>query len=234
MVQDMQDSHPPVAIKDFGRWKKGDRPGWPILNIDGVCGASGKTPAVFGWRPEMDQADKPPRTWKCLVADSSKKQSNLRRTMSMHNLGRDRLKAHEPRGDHQDDYGFVDASRPSIPSQAYMAASGNSTNVTSTVASTTSTAPFPTQLVHQNPNALTKLRQHVLTRTTFSKTRKTDEEVETQSASILVPRPHLLKKSKSTNTLRLPPREETKKPGYCENCRYKFDDFSKVGDLYFD
>lgn len=28
--------------------------------------------------------------------------------------------------------------------------------------------------------------------------------------------------------VRLPPREETKKPGYCENCRNKFDDFATV------
>jgi len=28
--------------------------------------------------------------------------------------------------------------------------------------------------------------------------------------------------------VRLPPREENKKPGYCENCRVKFDDFSEV------
>lgn len=30
------------------------------------------------------------------------------------------------------------------------------------------------------------------------------------------------------NTVRLPVREESKKPGYCENCRMKFDDFSQV------
>lgn len=31
--------------------------------------------------------------------------------------------------------------------------------------------------------------------------------------------------------VRLPPREETKKPGYCENCRNKFDDFGAVRPL---
>lgn len=30
------------------------------------------------------------------------------------------------------------------------------------------------------------------------------------------------------STVRLPAREENKKPGYCENCRIKFDDFSQV------
>ncbi|KAG6369670.1 DBF zinc finger-domain-containing protein [Boletus reticuloceps] len=35
----------------------------------------------------------------------------------------------------------------------------------------------------------------------------------------------LLRKSRSTNTLRLPKRDEGSKPGYCESCRVKFDDF---------
>jgi len=35
-----------------------------------------------------------------------------------------------------------------------------------------------------------------------------------------------LRKSKSTNTLRLPKRDEGSKPGYCESCRVKFDDFA--------
>ena len=36
------------------------------------------------------------------------------------------------------------------------------------------------------------------------------------------------------STVRLPPREENKKPGYCENCRIKFDDFSEVRPLIHD
>jgi hypothetical protein len=38
----------------------------------------------------------------------------------------------------------------------------------------------------------------------------------------------MLRKSRSTNTLRLPKREEGCKPGYCESCRTKFDDFKSV------
>jgi regulatory subunit for Cdc7p protein kinase len=41
-------------------------------------------------------------------------------------------------------------------------------------------------------------------------------------------RPNVLRKSRSTNTLRLPKREEGKKPGYCESCRIRFDDFKLV------
>ena len=37
-----------------------------------------------------------------------------------------------------------------------------------------------------------------------------------------------LRKSKSTNTLKLPKRDEASKPGYCESCRQKFEDFREV------
>jgi len=44
-----------------------------------------------------------------------------------------------------------------------------------------------------------------------------------------VPQRHaVLKKSKSTTTIKLPKREEGSKPGYCESCRSKFNDFREV------
>jgi len=81
------------------------------------------------------------------------------------------------------------------------------------------------------------LHQQVLTNRTFGK-QGTASTSAHQKENIPLPnametdmkiseRPHVIKKSKSTNTLRLPPREETKKPGYCENCRSKFEDYSK-------
>lgn len=41
-------------------------------------------------------------------------------------------------------------------------------------------------------------------------------------------RQRILRKSRSTNTMRLPKRDETSKPGYCESCRQKFPDFKEV------
>ena len=38
----------------------------------------------------------------------------------------------------------------------------------------------------------------------------------------------ILRKSRSANTLRLPKREEGRKPGYCESCRVKFEIFKSV------
>ena len=45
---------------------------------------------------------------------------------------------------------------------------------------------------------------------------------------VLPERAHVLRKSKSTNTMRLPKREEGAKPGYCESCRVKFENFKDV------
>ncbi|KAG8736490.1 hypothetical protein FRC12_017575 [Ceratobasidium sp. 428] len=44
-----------------------------------------------------------------------------------------------------------------------------------------------------------------------------------------MPPPRVIRKAKSTNTLavKLQVREERKKPGYCENCRTRFEDFDQ-------
>lgn len=46
-------------------------------------------------------------------------------------------------------------------------------------------------------------------------------------------RAKFLRKSKSTNTLKLPKRDEATKPGYCECCRLKFEDFRNVRPRLF-
>lgn len=144
------------------------------------------------------------------------------------------------------------ASRPSIPSMAsfasiasglpsqgaYIAASGNSAMITSNLNSMTSA----TGVIRPDaPAALGKrlLQQQVFTNRAYGKLPAESVSKENLAPAATVdedasgslcppPRPNVIKKSKSTNTLRLPPREETKKPGYCENCRSKFDDFAKV------
>ncbi|KAF5370611.1 hypothetical protein D9758_002074 [Tetrapyrgos nigripes] len=103
---------------------------------------------------------------------------------------------------------------------AYMAASGNSVTITSATG-TTSTSNNP--LRRQLPSALRMLaNQEVLT----------SRKAGGQKASLMGPPPvperhAILKKSKSTNTLRLSKREEGSKPGYCESCRVRFDDFKQ-------
>ncbi len=116
----------------------------------------------------------------------------------------------------------------------YMAASGNSITITST-AGTTSTSGLSTRGAMQMPLALReRLQQQIVTSRkvgSFNNTGQKGNEKDYKGGMgppSGIPERKLLRKSKSTNTMKLPKREETTKPGYCECCRMKFDDFQKV------
>jgi regulatory subunit for Cdc7p protein kinase len=164
---------------------------------------------------------------------------DLRRSMSMNNLRRratfPATHPHEdPLLDLNRDDDFRDSTNPSgyLASGVgggYMAASGNSVGITSTTG-TTSTAGYALRNV-QLPAALSgRMKQEVVTSRKFplAATGK-EHKVALMGPPTVVPeRQPMLKKSRSTNTLKLPKREEGSKPGYCESCRVKFDDFSNV------
>lgn len=118
----------------------------------------------------------------------------------------------------------------SANASGYIAASGNSVGITSTTG-TTSTSGRLGRNVPLSNSLTQSLQQHVVT------SRKPPSKVKADNVDApgaMGPPTHLpikqpiLKKSKSTNTLKLPKREEGVKPGYCESCRIKFDDFSTV------
>ncbi|KAG5340665.1 hypothetical protein C0989_000815 [Termitomyces sp. Mn162] len=109
----------------------------------------------------------------------------------------------------------------------YMAASGNSVGITSNTG-TTSTTGYTSR--SQPPSALNGRLKHIVTSRKFPLT-AADKENKAPSMgppSIIPERQPLLRKSRSTNTLKLPKREEGSKPGYCESCRTKFNDFKEV------
>ncbi|KAJ3564328.1 hypothetical protein NP233_g8367 [Leucocoprinus birnbaumii] len=106
----------------------------------------------------------------------------------------------------------------------YMAASGNSVGITSTTG-TTSTANYTSRNLQIPSNLTGRMRQEIVMR-------RVPQEKVVQAVAMAppaqVPQRHsVLKKSKSTNTLKLPKREEGSKPGYCESCRAKFEDFQE-------
>ena len=110
----------------------------------------------------------------------------------------------------------------------YVAASGNSVSITST-ACATSTAGYPLRNA-QLPSALTsRMKQQVLTSRRICRPADRNQDGPDKLMGPPEKLPHTgLRKSKSTNTLRLPKRDEGSKPGYCESCRVKFDDFTTV------
>lgn len=156
------------------------------------------------------------------------KQHDLRRSVSMSNLRR-RASFHdagvEGFVDLDADIGDAESANASgyLASGAYMAASGNSVNITSATG-TTSTAGHTIRSLHLPVGLRGRLQQQIVTSRRFINPTEGKENMMGPPPTIPT-RIHALRKSRSTNTMRLPKREEGMKPGYCECCRVKFEDF---------
>lgn len=176
----------------------------------------------------------------------------LRRTASLHDIGR-AMSVH-PAGRQ------TSQSQSKQPQRAvrgadreYNAASGNSVTITSHVNSTTSYAHGVGYDLGPGARQLEKrLHQQVLTRAaaagSVSASGAGSAAIMTRKSSVsTMQSQRVLRRAKSTNALRarglghrgpgakarLPSREEVKKPGYCENCRVRFDDFNKVRPVVY-
>lgn len=159
----------------------------------------------------------------------------LRRTVSMHNIRR-RVSMGDacPEGyvDLDADFeGDADSAAASgyLGSGTYVAASGNSVGITSTTG-TTSTAGLSLRSLHLPPSLRGKLQQQIITSRKAPQIAPTGGKDNVMGPPPIIPdRPQrLLRKSRSTNTMRLPKRDEGQKPGYCESCRVKFEHFPDV------
>ncbi|KAH8995611.1 hypothetical protein EDB92DRAFT_1968756 [Lactarius akahatsu] len=169
----------------------------------------------------------------------AKKAGDLRRSVSMVNLHR-RLPVGEDNRTAQDlvdldaEAGdtFESANASGYLASGYMAASGNSMTITSTTG-TTSTSGLSVRGTLQMPHALReRLQQQILMSRKVGLGNNTGQKENDGNNGEMgppsaIPERKILRKSKSTNTMKLPKREETTKPGYCECCRMKFDDFQK-------
>lgn len=171
----------------------------------------------------------------------------LRRTASMHDIGRTMSVHHVGR-----QTSLSRSKGPQKPlrgaNREYNAASGNSVTITSHVNSTTSYAFGGGYDLGPGARQIEKrLHQQVLTRAaaagSVSASGGGSMAAMTRKSSVSITESQrVLRRAKSTNALRarglrnkgsgakarLPSREEVKKPGYCENCRLRFDDFNKA------
>ncbi|KAG6915398.1 hypothetical protein DXG01_011717 [Tephrocybe rancida] len=165
----------------------------------------------------------------------AKRTGDLRRSASMNNLHRRATFPHkyndecllDPDADCENlDSAIASGFLVSVSGTAgYMAASGNSVGITSTTG-TTSTAGYTSR--SQMPT-LTGRMKHIVTSRKFPPA-AADKENKVPSMgppSVIPERQRMLRKSRSTNTLKLPKREEGSKPGYCESCRMKFENFKE-------
>lgn len=165
---------------------------------------------------------------------------DLRRSMSMVQLKRKTSMGAGMEGlDVGYDEGEVDMTESAnasgyFASGAYMAASGNSVVITSTTGTTSTT--FSTggsfKGVAQLPaNLRERIQQQIVTSRKVNPTAEEQSRLSrkgTMGPPEAIPQRQTLRKSKSTNTFKPPKREETTKPGYCENCREKFPNFADV------
>ncbi|KAI0319190.1 Dfp1/Him1, central region-domain-containing protein [Amylostereum chailletii] len=152
---------------------------------------------------------------------------DLRRSISMVNLRRRFSNAADAPNDILEfDQDIMDSANASgyLASQ-YVAASGNSVSITSTTG-TTSTAGRSLRSTQLPAVLRGKQQQEVITSRRVGITDKGKSKVPGEMGPPAgIPERKLLRKSKSTNTMRLPKRDEGAKPGYCENCRQRYDDF---------
>ncbi|KAF8070270.1 Dfp1/Him1, central region-domain-containing protein [Lyophyllum atratum] len=163
----------------------------------------------------------------------AKRAGDLRRCVSMNNLHRRAAFPTTPHDEYLVDPDGIGENLDSAIASGflasgtagYMAASGNSVGITSTTG-TTSTAGYTSRASHL-PSALSGRMKHIVTSRKFpsAQTDKENKPPLMGPPSVVPERQSLLRKSRSTTTLKLPKREEGIKPGYCESCRIKFDDF---------
>ena len=172
----------------------------------------------------------------------ARKTGDLRRSVSMNNLHRQATNAEmedfiDLDADFPDTQASANASGYLASTSAYIAASGNSVGITSTTG-TTSAGGGALRALDLPANLRGRIQQQVVTSRKVSALVAGKDNSSRQPGAMGPPdsipdRPNaLLRKSRSTNTLRLPRRDEGSKPGYCESCRVKFDDFEYVSLLF--
>lgn len=253
LVEDLRQELATIAVHEYVLPKgKSEvvKPPWPVLH----CHPKSRGPFVAfdekerkRWNKlqDFEKKQENERTKQLVITTRRKveaqlhalKAGDLRRSVSMNNLQRRAFEAETCEGEERvvefEDGDNIDSANASgyLASGAglgYMAASGNSVGITSTTG-TTSTAHYSTRNM-QLPSALScRIKQQIITSRKFPSKTSVIHKANTMGPPTSVPERHpLLRKSRSTNTLRLPKREEGSKPGYCESCRMKFDDFKAV------
>jgi regulatory subunit for Cdc7p protein kinase len=169
-----------------------------------------------------------------IQAQQDGRPNELRRTVSLSSLWREDSLADITTADGDAAAAFESAHASGyLASGTYVAASGNSVSVASTTGTTSTIGSLSGRQLP--PSLRDKLQHEVVTK---RKVAVADGDAPTRNESMGPPaaipdrRVTLLRKSRSTNTLRLPKRQEGTKPGFCESCRVKFEDFAYVREVF--
>lgn len=250
MVEDLRSQLATVAVQEYiipkGRDAANARVPWPVLH----CHPHARGPFLPFDEKEKKRWEKTQRLEQQQAGEREEKEQDkamrveamkrkaearllvcnqtgdLRRSASMNNMHR-RVKLEEQLIDLDGDVADSTNASGYLP-RGYVAASGNSVGITSTTG-TTSTAGLSFRTATLPPSL--RGRPEVITSRKFPTAQA--KNVEMGPPSAVPERRPTLKKSRSTNTMRLPKRDEGSKPGYCECCRMKFDDFTAVCSILF-
>jgi regulatory subunit for Cdc7p protein kinase len=258
LVEDILGELAPIAIMEYpGQVRSAEKdkpPTYPVLYMD----PRARSPFVRYDKKEAQKLEKLEANEKLKEIEREKHRSKvkellkrqheemrrrektLRRCASMGDLGR-RAVTHtdfkdlgsetsgngaglcdvKPAGDKDDSHqqiasGFAPSTTGPATGHGYLAASGNSVAITSTATTSFAQRGINARLP---PNLRERLGRQVIT------SRRLEGAGGKENTNPFEAR---LRKAKSTTTMRLPAREESKKPGYCEACRIKFEDFTEV------
>ncbi|KZT40823.1 hypothetical protein SISSUDRAFT_1060026 [Sistotremastrum suecicum HHB10207 ss-3] len=206
LVEDMTGQFAPIASKEYPTEKKNGKVvgDWPVLYLD----PRSRSPFIQynekeeRKRQKAEKAEQERRTREAIQRKHKalqRQKMNLRRSMSMANIAK--------KQEEFDELPPLNADSGSQAASGYIAASGNSVAVASTTGTTSTMG-----LIGRGSSLPAALKGQI--------------RAEVPVARNLADVPHrVLRKSKSTNTMRLPRREEDSKPGFCESCRHKFECF---------
>ncbi|GAA5968426.1 hypothetical protein JCM8115_006382 [Rhodotorula mucilaginosa] len=255
-VEDSTGEHRPVVIKEYDKPKKHEDPSWPILwgGVEGRSGFYHYDgPELTYERRQPPAPPAPAATAPTATTATRTVAPNLRRAVSLQNVTRQQQLIYEQC---RRDGAACAEREMNRRGGSYIAASGNSQIITSNIASATSTAARSgaAQASRNGANPYVDKRLAVLSNRNVSVSgggllgSAASASGGTASGGVAgatrnrvaalkqTERPAGgLKRSVSVDAGLNPPRfaaaapvqrEEVKKPGYCENCRIKYDDFS--------
>lgn len=221
LVEDSTGEHRPIVTKEYERPRRHEDPSWPVL-WGGIEGRGGfyhyNKPITYERRIPPPPAAAAPAPKAAgghahAAARAVDGPPNLRRALSLQAINNKTAKQ-----------GLVD---PLISGgkgkDTYIAASGNSQTITSTMATSTRSGA-PSRLGGAGP--IVDKRLAVLSQRTVPSMAGAGGKG--GRASMLGKLKRSVSVDAGLNTKAPPPRDEPKKPGYCENCRVKYDDFKEV------
>ncbi|GAA5984252.1 hypothetical protein JCM5350_002880 [Sporobolomyces pararoseus] len=239
LVEDSTGEHRPIVIQEYDKPRKHEDPTWPVLygGIEGRSGFYKYEGPPIQYQPRCDPNPLPKRPSlapSAKTTDGTKLMAgfsttaaravgapNLRRAISLQNVPRaDTSKlAHTAQEDNKH------AAPGGIHRRdSYIAASGNSQIITSNTGTSTRSGAAM-QPGTGKGSAIDKRLAVLANRTVSVSMGGNSSKKEVGSAAKTLKRSMSVDSQMKDVRKFVKPREEPKKPGYCENCRIKYDDF---------